>query len=145
MHTKHLIALLLSTLLLTGCELETSHNGKLDGNWQLRKIDTLATGGICDMSYSYIYWAVQNDLLQVRDIDNGNQKYFFRFQKQGNQLTISAPHRIITKDELQPLETAELLLPFGIIGTEDTFTITQLSNGSLTLNNTLYRLHFRKY
>ena len=68
---KKLIYIIIS-FILTSCELEMTDNGALDGNWQLRQIDTLSTGGTCDMSRSYIYWAVQNHILQVRDIDNNN-------------------------------------------------------------------------
>lgn len=141
---KRLTYIILSCLLLTACEIERSHNGKLNGNWQLRQIDTLATGGITDMTYSYIYWGVEGTLLQVRDIDE-NLKILFHFNKQGNQLTLLTPCRVITKDELEPLETNELLTPLGITETEETFLIEHLSNGSLTLSNALYRLHFRKY
>lgn len=137
--------LLPMSLLLTSCDLETSGNGKLDGNWQLRQIDTLSTGGVCDMTYSYIYWGIENKLLQVRDIDNDNLRILFRFDKQGDHLTIHSPHRVITKDELEPVENAELLTPLGIIGTEDTFIFENLSSGNMTLKNERFRLHFRKY
>ena len=134
-----------SCFLFTSCDLETSDNGKLDGNWQLRQIDTLSTGGVCDMTYSYIYWGIENKLLQVRDIDNNNLRILFRFDKQGDHLTIHSPHQVITKDELKPLEDAELLTPLGIIETEDTFIVETLSSGNMTLKNERFRLHFRKY
>ena len=52
---QKIIFIILSCFLLSACELEMSDNGKLDGNWQLRQTDTVSTGGICDMSRSYIY------------------------------------------------------------------------------------------
>ena len=97
------------------------------------------------MTYSYIYWGIENNLLQVRDIDNNNLKILFRFDKQGDRLTLHSPYRVVTKDELEPLEDDELLTPLGIAGTEDTFTFENLSSGNMTLKNELYRLHFRKY
>lgn len=141
---KKLIYIIIS-LILTSCELEMTDNGALDGNWQLRQIDTLSTGGTCDMSRSYIYWAVQNDLLQVRDIDNADFRILFRFEKKGDHLTLRNPYHIIIKAELEPIEDIEQLTPYGIMGTEDTFTFENLSSGNMTLKNEFFRLHFRKY
>ncbi len=145
MNIKRLLCLILPCLFLAACDLEYSNNGMLDGNWQLRQIDTLATNGTCNMSQSYIYWAVQDKLLQIRDIDNDNLIILFRFEKKEGHLTILSPCKVITKDELVPLETNELLLPFGITDIEETFLIENLSHGNLVLSNDLYRLHFRKY
>ena len=142
---KKFVYIILSTFILTACELETPNNGKLDGNWQLRQMDTLATGGTCDMSYSYIYWAVESHLLQVRDIDNNNLKIFFEFEKQGDNLNIDSPHQVITKNELIPLENDSLLSPFGIAGIKDNFLIEKLNHESLIMKNLNYRLHFRRY
>ena len=141
---KKLIYIIIS-LILTSCELEMTDNGALDGNWQLRQIDTLSTGGTCDMSRSYIYWAVQNHILQVRDIDNNNLIILFRFEKKGDRLTIHSPYRVIIKAELEPIEDIEQLTPYGILETEDTFTFENLSSGNMTLKNEFFRLHFRKY
>lgn len=139
------LLLLLSCLFITSCEIEMTDNGKLDGNWQLRQIDTLATNGTCDMSYSSIYWGMENNLLQVRDIDNNNLRILFRFNHQGDSLFIFDPYHVITKDELEPVESDSLLLPLGISQTEEHFLIEQLSNGNLTLKSPIYRLRFRKY
>ena len=142
---KQLAYIFFLCLILSACEIETSNNGHLDGNWQLRTIDTLQTGGICDMSRSYIYWSVENNLLQLRDIDNSNLKILFRFEKKGDQLNIHSPFKVITKDELEPLEDDELLRPFGIYGTTADFSIEQLNSSQLVLRNEDYRFHFRKY
>lgn len=139
------LLLLLSCLFITSCEIEMTDNGKLDGNWQLCQIDTLATNGTCDMSYSSIYWGMENNLLQVRDIDNNNLRILFRFNHQGDSLFIFDPYHVITKDELEPVESDSLLLPLGISQTEEHFLIEQLSNGNLTLKSPIYRLRFRKY
>ena len=142
---KKLVYIILSTFLLTACELETPNSGKLDGNWQLRQIDTLATGGTCDMSYSYVYWAVENHLLQVRDIDNHNLKIFFKYEQPGDELNIHSPHQVITKNELIPLENDSLLTPLGIAGIKDNFLIEKLNHEHLVLKNLRYKLHFRRY
>ena len=144
-HTFHVIPSLLACLLIVSCEIEMSDNGKLDANWQLRQIDTLATKGTCDMTYSAIYWGIENDVLQVRDIDNSNLKLLFRFKHQGDSLIISQPYHVITKDKLEALENDSLLRPLGICGTEEHFLIEQLSGSNLTLKSPIFRLRFTKY
>lgn len=141
---KRLIYILLACFCLTACEVEISHNGALDGNWQLRQMDTLSTGGTTDMSHSYIYWAFDTHLLQVRDIDD-NLKIFFRFQRESDQLTLLSPYRVVTKDQLVAIDNTELLQPFGIMNVEDVFQIEQLNHQTFTIKNQYYRMHFRKY
>ena len=142
---KKLASIILTCLLLASCEIETSGNGKLDGNWQLRQIDTLTTNGICDMSYSYIYWGIETDLLQVRDIDSDNLKIFFHIEQHADTLILLNPYQVISKSELKALENDSLRQPLGIDGTEDHYLIEKVSNGSLLLKNQRYRLQFRKY
>lgn len=144
-HMKKILYLFLTCILIAACDLEVLDNGKMDGNWQLRQIDTLASKGVCDMTYSYIYWGIQDELLQVRDIDNSNQRIFFHYNKLGDSLTIHSPYLAITKNELEPVEDIEILLPLGITSTEDHFYIEKLSGSTMILKNECYRLHFRKY
>ena len=37
---------------MQSCEIETSHNGDLDGFWHLTGVDTLATGGKRDLAHA---------------------------------------------------------------------------------------------
>jgi len=145
MQIKKIIYIFISCILLISCELEVLDNGKIDGNWQLRQIDTLATGGTCDMSHSYIYWAFESTLMQIRDIDNNNLKILFRFERQGDELKIHTPNHVVTKDKLVLLENDSLLSPLGIMGTKETFHIEKLNHENLVLRNQCYKLHFRKY
>ena len=78
-------------------------------------------------------------------IDDNNLRILFRFNHQGDSLFIFDPYHVITKDELEPVESDSLLLPLGISQTEEHFLIEQLSNGNLTLKSPIYRLRFRKY
>ena len=142
---RKLLYIIISTLLLTACELETPSNGAFDGNWQLRQVDTLATCGRCDMTYSYVYWAVESHVLLVRDIDNENLKLVFHFDKSSDRIWIYNPNFVVTKDELIPLESDSLLTPLGILGTRDTFDIEKLSHSDLVVRNRAYKLYFRKY
>lgn len=141
---KKLICLIISVLMLTSCELELLDNRKLDGNWQLRQMDDLSAGSTHDMSHSYIYWGVQGDLLQVRDIDN-NLRILFRYEKNGDELKIYSPYLFITKDELTELDDVEQLQPLGITEIENHYKIEHLSNDHLTLRDKTYRLYFKKY
>ena len=142
---RKLLYIIISTLLLAACDLETPSNGAFDGNWQLRQVDTLATGGRCDMTYSYIYWAVESHVLLVRDIDNENLKLIFHFDKSSDRIWIYDANFWVTKDELIPLESDSLLTPLGILGTRDTFDIEKLSHSDLVVRNRAYKLYFRKY
>lgn len=144
-HMKKFLYILLSCILLASCELDVLDNDKLDGNWQLRQMENLATEETSDMTYSYIYWGIQDNLLQVRDIDNHNLYIFFRYNLEGDQLTIHSPYQAINKNELVPVEDTEVLLSLGITDAEEHFQIEQLKSGTMVLKSASYRLHFRKY
>lgn len=135
-----LIPLLVVSLAITSCEIESVGTGGLYANWQLRQIDTLSTGNTADMTESTIYWAFQSDVLQLRHISNGNQTLYLRFDHKRDSLIVSNP--ILGMKEV----TSEaLLLPFGITNLTDTFSIEQLNGSTLCISNRLYRLRFRKY
>ena len=135
-----LIPLLVVSLAITSCEIEYARTGGLYANWQLRQIDTLSTGNTADMTESTIYWAFQSDVLQLRNISNGNQTLNLRFDHKRDSLIVSNP--ILGMKEV----TSEaLLLPFGITNLTDTFSIEQLNGSTLCISNRLYRLRFRKY
>lgn len=145
---------LVTCMFLTACEIEVSDNDKLDGNWQLRQVDTLATGTIGDKTYSGIYWGVENKLLQVRSIGNGTDcqgqtirsaRLLLRFEDTGKEFITHSPHLIVTKDTLQPIDNDSLLRIYGIANQRDTFVYECVDHKRLVLRNTLYRLHFRKY
>ena len=142
---KKIFYIFLSCILFASCELDLLDNDKLDGNWQLRQIETLATEETSDMTYSYVYWGIQDNLLQVRDIDNHNLCIFFRYKVEGDQLTIYSPYQAITQNELVPVEGIEVLQSLCITDTEDHFQIEKLNSSTMILKNASYRLHFRKY
>lgn len=135
-----IVSLISASLHLTSCEIESAGTGGLYANWQLRQIDTLSTGNTADMTESTIYWAFQSDVLQLRNISNGNQPLYLRFDHKRDSLIVSNP--ILGMKEV----TSEaLLLPFGITNLTDTFSIEQLNGSILCISNRLYRLRFRKY
>ena len=142
---KKFLYVLLSSILLASCDLDVMNNDKMDGNWQLRQMEDLATEEASDMTYSYIFWGIQDKLLQVRDIDNSNLRIFFHYSLEGSQLTIRNPYNVLDKNNLIPIEDAEILLPLGITSTEEHFLVENLSSGTMVLKSASYRLHFRKY
>lgn len=142
---RNIVYILSISLLAAACEIETTGNGSLDGNWQLHSIDTLATSQRCDMSNSYIYWGITSHILQIRDIDNSNLKILFNLKKEDNKLRLFSPHNVITKDKLIALENDSLLQPLGITSLQEDFLIERSDNSQLVLKNELYRLSFKKY
>lgn len=130
---------------LTACDFEISDNGDLDGYWQLKQQDTLATGGTTDMRNSGYYWSIQVNLLEIKDVQVHNPNILFRFEHKGNQLRLYNPianERIVSDSLIANPATLE---PYGLQQLDETFTIEQLNGEKMVLTNALYRYHFRKY
>ena len=66
---------------MMSCEIETSGNGDLDGFWHLVRVDTLSTGGMCDMSGRRVFWSVQVGILNATDYDRYHKGYLFHLTK----------------------------------------------------------------
>ena len=143
--TRQLIIMAIAVLLLAGCTLEASDNSKLNGYWQLTTVDTLATGHSGDYRERLIFWAVQTNLLEIRDLKSDEQNILFRFRHEGDKLTISQP--IIDDRTVSDIvvDDPAVLSPYGFTGLEETFTVRQLTHSSMTLVNQRFGLHFRKY
>lgn len=135
----------MASLVLSGCDIETSGNGDLDGYWSLRRIDTLATAGTADVSERRIFWSVQHDLLQTDDHTHAHTSCLFRFQHMGNTLMVSSPYYYGRIEGDQPVEDVEALRPFGINAIPETFTIDKLNSSDMVLRSETLTLYFRKY
>ena len=135
----------MASLVLSGCDIETSGNGDLDGYWSLRRIDTLATAGTADVSERRIFWSVQHDLLQTDDHTHAHISCLFRFQHTGNTLMVSSPYYYGRIEGDQPVEDVEALRPFGINAIPETFTIDKLNSSDMVLRSETLTLYFRKY
>jgi hypothetical protein len=128
--------------------LETSGNEKLDGFWQMSQVDTLSTGRVTDTREALIYWGIQGKLLQIRFSENGTylgEGLMFRFNRDGDNLTLSSPviHHLYETDE--PIDDVEILKPLGIFNLVETFHIDELDDDVMVLTNKSLRLHFRRY
>ena len=136
-------------LLMVACDIESSDNGDLDGFWQLRSVDTLATGGTTDMRLSQITWAIQGTLLETRLATTFDYKcdIIFHFEHTADALTLHSPYlsQRDSGDIKVEMKDIELLRPFGINKLEERFRILELNSDAMTLESDWLRLWFRKY
>ena len=81
---KSIISLLCFAVAATGmtsCDgLEMSHNGKLEGYWHVVEFDTLATGGVCNMSEGTLFLGVQMHLMSFYDSSSKVANLFSHFE-----------------------------------------------------------------
>lgn len=137
----------LTALACTSCEWHTLDNGRLDGFWQLQRLDTLATGGSTDMVPRRIFWSVQARLLQVSDLNYVHDECILRFEQQDGQLHVWSPYVVDHAGSDIPVgaDESELLHPFGIQELDETYAIERLDDDRLILRGSLLRLSFRRY
>ncbi len=128
--------------ILGSCTLETSNNGHLDGLWQLRSLDSLATGTSVDMRSSHVFWAVQVRLLEAR---NNDARILLRFNHTGDSLFLSDPY-VNARDssDIKVTDVAQLA-PLGINKLEEHFAVKSLNSDNMVLETPALRLYFRKY
>jgi hypothetical protein len=124
------------------CSLETSDNGNLDGFWYAERIDSLS-GVKAEGIYDDAYWKIQYRLLSIRR-STTLEEYFFRFEKKGDSLILSQPHKSITQGIDSLLPDNQELLPLGIQSLEERFYIVKLSGNRMILKSPTLNLHFRK-
>lgn len=143
---KGLLSILMAGvgMLMASCELEMSDNGKLDGFWQLRSVDTLANGASADVRSMYVTWSFQGRLMQVRHVSSV-LGVFFDFNHQGDSLYISNPY--LSDREVDDVKVTDprLLQGYGIQKLEEGYRILQLDNNTMKLQSDLVRLTFKKY
>lgn len=123
---------------------ERSGNGKLDGYWKLKTIDTLSTGNQLDASQQLKFLAVQGKILMLDDRGAGLQ-FIFQFNHSNGTLT-TYDARLSDRTKGDPLlQSTDSIAPFGFNSLEETFTVEQLTGGKLVLNDGTLRLHFIKF
>lgn len=123
----------------------TSDNGALDGYWQLTAVDTLANGHSTDMKEKMIFWAVQTDLLEIRDLTDKHPNILFRFNRSANTLRLYEPvanNRIISDSIINNPAT---LYYYGLSHLSETLQVLHLSSSNMTLQSERLRMNFRKY
>ena len=131
---------------LSACEIETHDNDKLDGFWHLERVDTIATGGVCDMSKEFVYWSVQSMFVEVSERSKvNNDKYFFSFSHRDGKLSLFDA-RLSDRSNGDPeVEDPIILQPYGISKLNETFEVMQLTGSKMQLKSESLLLVFRKF
>lgn len=141
---KYLSILFALMFCLSACELETSHNGKLDGWWLLTAVDTLQTGGHANVEAQQCTWAFQGRLLELRDVPGQRGDYLLSFARHGNDLLLSHPYLSARDSGDIAVQTPQPLHPYGIQTLSEQFLIITIDRQHMVLTSTSLRLYFRK-
>lgn len=143
---KKFISYIIAATCMASCDIESAGTGGIYANWQLQSVDTLTTGGSCDMSKSRIYWAFESDVMQIRrQTSYDGIKLLFSYKHAGDSLLVTNPLYAPQKDSLSAVEEKSALAPFGFTDLKETFHITKLTGSHLVIENNAYSMTFRKY
>ena len=125
--------------------LETDNSGKLGGFWHLERIDTLATGGRNDLSKEKRFWSVQGSILEVSRREVGIlQPFIFRYEHNGNTLSLSDARSNDREKGDPAVENVEPLRQYGINELHETFNVEALDRSKMQLKSNTLRLFFVK-
>ena len=141
---KYLSILFAFMFCLSACELETSHNGKLDSWWLLTAVDTLQTGGHANVEAQQCTWAFQGRLLELRDVPGQSGDYLLSFAPHGDDLLLSHPYLSARDSGDIAVQTPQPLHPYGIQTLSEQFSITTIDRRRMVLTSASLRLYFRK-
>ncbi len=141
---KYLSILFALMFCLSACELETSHNGKLDGWWLLTAVDTLQTGGHANVEAQQCTWAFQGRLLELRDVPGQRGDYLLSFAQHGDDLLLSHPYFSARDSGDIAVQTPQPLHPYGIQTLSEQFSITTINRQRMVLTSASLRLYFRR-
>ena len=155
MATKGLLNTIIATLAivsLASCEIETSDNGDFDGFRHLERVDTLATGGTCDLSKKRVFWGVQYKLISVYDTDKeGTFGYYLRFTQTRDKIVTKSPYKNNWHQDNGedggdiPVDDPTQLAPYGINNLEEEFVKEKLNGGQMILRSKTLRLKFKRF
>lgn len=142
----HLLCIATLFSAMASCSLETDDSGDLGGMWHMVSVDTLATGGVKDVSNEGRFWSVQGKILEVSTRSEALTEYImFRYEHNGDSLRLY-DCRINNREKSDSLITdAEKLRPYGISNIQDNFHIDALTGGKMTLKSSRLKLNFKKF
>lgn len=127
---------LLATLILTfpvSCN-KMSHNGDLDGRWQITHIRYHSTGQEIDGPVR-IYWDFNLALMTISDLRPGKSFFTYgRFDHKGDRLRISTIRATIPQ-----------VRPRGLCDTIVDFRVITLTHSQMVLNSDSTLVEFRKF
>ena len=131
---------------LSACEIETHDNDKLDGFWHLERVDTIATGGVCDKSKDFVFWSVQSMFVEVSERSKvDNNKYIFSFSHSNGKLSLFDARLSDRRKGDPEVEDPAILQPYGVSKLNETFEVTQLTGSKMQLKSETLLLVFRKF
>lgn len=137
----YILAFIIASLSFQACELETSNNGDLDGNWQLMQIDTIATGGSCNVKELQMFYSVQMRLLCLKTYNaNVKSNIFFHFEHTDDSLKL-----VSANSDGHITYSTESLRPYGINKEQESFKIMLLNSERMQLRSDSLLLTFRKF
>lgn len=135
--------LVLTLFLFTSCEMEVSHNGDLDGLWQLTEIREVCSP-IIDIRETGTTWGFQFNLVEIH-CNARPSDVIARFERSGDYLRIySLRYQHHDLDD-QLITDPTYLVKYGIFSLDETFKIEALTGNSMCLSSPHARLVFRKY
>ena len=141
---KYLSILFALMFCLSACELEMSHNGKLDGWWLLTAVDTLQTEAHANVEAQQCTWAFQGRLLELRDVPGQRGDYLLSFAQHDNDLLLSHPYFSARDSGDIAVQTPQPLHPYGIQALSEQFSIITIDRRRMVLTSASLRLYFRK-
>lgn len=131
---------------LSACEIETHDNDKLDGFWHLERVDTIATGGVCDKSKDLVFWSVQSMFVEVSERSKvDNKKYIFSFSHSNGKLSLFDARLSDRRKGDPEVEDPAILQPYGVSKLNETFEVMQLTGSKMQLKSETLLLVFRKF
>lgn len=146
-----LILIVITMFVMTSCVVETSDNGDLDGFWHLEQVDTLVTGGTCNLADKRIFWSFQHRLIQVSNYElfHDMRNYYMRFEQTNDSLFITSVFRYHSylqyESDVQVTEMVDSLRSCGINDLNEHFEKEVLKSGKLQLKGKTLRLKFKKF
>ena len=137
----YILSVVVALLVFQSCELETSDNGDLDGNWQLMQIDTIATGGSYNVKDYQLFYSVQVRLLCLKAYNAAVSSYiYFHFEHTADSLKLKP-----ASSDGHIMYTVSILRPYGINKEQEAFKIMLLNSDRMQLRSDSLLLTFRKF
>lgn len=139
-------------LLLTGCSIETSDNGVLDGRWQLMEINYFdGSNRTVKTKEQLIFWDIQYKLISIHSMssklhDSLTEESLCRFNYTKDSLKLSDFYRHFREADQKiddPLTT--YFQKTGINGINANFAVLHLDSKSMLLQSDYAKLSFRKF
>lgn len=137
----YILSVVVALLVFQSCELETSDNGDLDGNWQLMQVDTIATGGSCNVKERQLFYAVQVRLLCLSAYNSdAESNMYFHFEHTADSLKLQS-----ASNDGHAMYPVSALRPYGINKEQEAFKIMLLNSNRMQLRSDSLLLTFRKF